>query len=180
MMQYTKAYEMFDNVLELDGEHEYAYLNRGIALYYGARPQLAVTDLRSFLDFAPDDPYRVLWLYLAQRDIDVEAALSQLNTSKQALDPQNWAYNLVALYAGDIDEETLLNGISQGVESQQELSQRLCEAYFYLAKLHQAKGEETLATDYFRLALSTNVYEFVEYKYARLELAIMAGEGEPQ
>ena len=27
----------------------------------------------------------------------------------QALDPQNWAYQLVAYYNGDIDEKALLN-----------------------------------------------------------------------
>ena len=42
--------------------------------------------------------------------------------------------------------------------------------------MHQAAGDNYLAADYFRLALATNVHEFVEYKYARLELELMAGE----
>ena len=33
-----------------------------------------------------------------------------------------------------------------------------------------AQGDEDAAKNYFRLALSTNVYEFVEHKYARGEL----------
>ena len=32
------------------------------------------------------------------------------------------------------------------------------------------------STDYFKLALATNVHEFIEYKYARLELELMASE----
>ncbi|MBB1354295.1 lipoprotein NlpI, partial [Pseudoalteromonas sp. SR45-5] len=41
--------------------------------------------------------------------------------------------------------------------------------------MHQAAGELYLASDYFRLALATNVHEFIEYKYARLELELMQG-----
>ncbi|WP_440589853.1 lipoprotein NlpI [Pseudoalteromonas pernae] len=177
MQQYSKAYEMFDSVLELNAEHEYAYLNRGIALYYGERPELAEDDLQAFLNFAPDDPYRVLWVYLAQKAQDSQRAQTSLNNMAQALDPQNWAYKLVAYFKGDISEQDLLSSLADGVESHHEFAERLCEAYFYLAKSHQAQGHNTLASDYFKLALSTNVYEFVEYKYARLELDIMAGEG---
>lgn len=50
---YGRAYEMFDAVLELDEQHEYAYLNRGIALYYGERPALAVQDFKAFLARRP-------------------------------------------------------------------------------------------------------------------------------
>ena len=35
-------------VLELDEDHQYAYLNRGIALYYGGRPELSSQDLEHF------------------------------------------------------------------------------------------------------------------------------------
>lgn len=176
MQQYEKAYEFFDSALELDDQHEYAYLNRGIALYYGHRPLLAADDLNEFLARSPNDPYRVLWLYLAQAEDNQPKALSDLKAHAQGLDESQWAYQLIALYTGDIDEGTFLNSISEGVTTEQEYAQRLCEAYFYLAKRHQAKGNVYLAADYFRLALATNVHEFVEYKYARLELELMAGE----
>ncbi len=176
MQQYEKAYEFFDSALELNEQHEYAYLNRGIALYYGHRPHLAAADLGEFLARSPSDPYRVLWLYLAQAKDDQQQALAELNAHAKGLDEQQWAYQLIAMYLGDIDEKTFLSGISEGVTSEQEYAQRLCEAYFYLAKLYQAKGNTYQAADYFRLALATNVHEFVEYKYARLELELMAGE----
>ena len=175
MQQYEKAYEFFDSALELNEEHEYAYLNRGIALYYGERANLAQSDFDEFLARSPNDPYRVLWLYLAQSQEDKHQALAALKTNAAALDESQWAYQLISLYTGDMSEYTFLSGISEGVKSEQEYAQRLCEAYFYLAKMHQAAGEQFLAADYFRLALSTNVHEFIEYKYARLELELMAG-----
>jgi lipoprotein NlpI len=175
MQQYEKAYEFFDSALELNEEHEYAYLNRGIALYYGDRANLATTDFTEFLARSPNDPYRVLWVYLAQANEDKNQALTELKTNATALDESQWAYQLISLYLGDMSEQAFLAGISEGVNSQQEYAQRLCEAYFYLAKLNQASGSTYIAADYFRLALATNVHEFIEYKYARLELELMAG-----
>ncbi len=175
MQQYGKAYEMFDSVLELNEQHEYAYLNRGIALYYGNRPELASKDLGEFLARSPEDPYRVLWLYLAQSEYQPELAKQTLKQHAGALDKESWAYQLVALYSGEIGEQAFIANLREGVNTPQEYAQRLCEAYFYLGKLYQAQGKQGLAGDYFKLALATNVYEFVEYKYARLELDIMAG-----
>ena len=176
MQQYEQAYEFFDSALELNEQHEYAYLNRGIALYYGDRPSLAQDDLQQFLNRSPSDPYRVLWLYLAQSEADKAQALIDLKANSQGVDESQWGYQLLALYLGDISEFEFLSGIIEGVTSEQEYAHRLCEAYFYLAKMHQAAGDNYLAADYFRLALATNVHEFVEYKYARLELELMAGE----
>lgn len=176
MQQYEKAYEFFDSALELNDQHEYAYLNRGIALYYGARPNLATADLAEFLQRSPSDPYRVLWLYLAQSTDDAEQALVDLKANAQGLDETQWAYGLISLFLGDMSEHSFLSSISEGVSSNNEYAQRLCEAYFYLAKMYQARGQNYEAADFFRLALATNVHEFVEYKYARLELELMAGD----
>jgi lipoprotein NlpI len=60
-----------------------------------------------------------------------------------------------------------------GVTSQQQLTDRLCEAYFYLGKYHSARGNTGVASNYFKLALSTNVFEYVEHRYARLELNLL-------
>lgn len=43
------SYEAFDSALELAPDYDYAFLNRGIALYYGKRPELAVQDLGRIL-----------------------------------------------------------------------------------------------------------------------------------
>ncbi|MCQ8877218.1 lipoprotein NlpI [Pseudoalteromonas shioyasakiensis] len=176
MQQYEKAYEFFDSALELNEQHEYAYLNRGIALYYGDRANLATADLAQFLARSPSDPYRVLWLYLAQSNDNAEQALIDLKANAQGLDETQWAYSLISLYLGDMSEQSFLSGVGEGVSSNEEYAQRLCEAYFYLAKMYQARGLDYQAADFFRLALATNVHEFVEYKYARLELELMTGD----
>lgn len=171
---YGRAYEMFDAVLELDEQHEYAYLNRGIALYYGERPALAVQDFKAFLARAPKDAYRIMWLYLAQSQVDPELAKQTLSANSESLDPNEWSSQLVELYLGTLSEPQFLAQIAEGVSTQEEYAQRLCEAYFYLAKQAQATGDTASAINYFKLALATNVFEFVEHKYARLELDLLA------
>jgi lipoprotein NlpI len=175
LQEYGKAYEMFDAVLELDEQHEYAYLNRGIALYYGDRPALASQDLSAFLSRSPQDAYRAMWLYLAQVKVDPQMAKTQLRNNSDEIDHDKWSSQLVDLYLGDLSETQFLAQISEGIADQQQYAERLCEAYFYLAKLYQARGNEQVAIDFFKLTLATNVYEFVEHKYARLELDILAG-----
>ncbi|CCQ12524.1 Lipoprotein nlpI precursor [Pseudoalteromonas luteoviolacea B = ATCC 29581] len=178
LQQYEQAYEMFDAVIELNEQHDFAYLNRGIALYYGERPDLAQKDFSTFLSHSPNDPYRALWLYLAQSLLNDSDAIATLRANRANLDDTNWGSQIVDLYLGNLKEGDFLANIQEGVDSQQMYAERLCEAYFYLAKLYQARGEQGVAIDFFKLAIATNVYEFVEHKYARLELDIMRAQSE--
>ena len=171
--EFIQAYEAFDSSLDINPEFEFAFLNRGIALYYGGRPDLAVRDLGEFYNRDEHDPYRAIWSFIAQYAIDPEQASSNLQTARRSLDNKNWATLLVDLYLERISEDELLNSLVVGVTSQRQLSDRLCEAYFYLGKYHAARGNRGVASNYFKLALSTNVYEYVEHRYARLELNLL-------
>jgi len=175
-MDFIQAYEAFDATLDINPDMEFAFLNRGIALYYGGRPDLAVRDLGTFYDKNASDPYRALWSYLAASEIDKTQALADLAQQRKNLDESNWATQLVDLYLGTATESELLNTLISGVTSQQQLTDRLCEAYFYLGKYHSAKGNRGVASNYFKLALSTNVFEYVEHRYARLELTLLRDE----
>lgn len=176
--QFEQAYEMFDAVIELNEQHEFAYLNRGIALYYGERADLAAKDFDVFLTKAPSDAYRAVWLYLAQSRLDEVSALAMLRQHRESLDENGWALQIVDLYLGNLSEADFIDNLPVGVDSQQAYAERLCEAYFYLAKLYQSRNEYAVAADFFKLAIATNVYEFVEHKYARLELEMMRGMSE--
>ncbi|MCF2949450.1 lipoprotein NlpI [Paraglaciecola aquimarina] len=177
-MNFIQAYEAFDATLDINPEMEFAFLNRGIALYYGGRPDLAVRDLGEFYNKNAADPYRALWRYLAEIEIDPIVAKQQLTELRKNLDEQNWATKLVDLYLGKVTENELLSALISGVTSQQQLTDRLCEAYFYLGKYHSELGNKGVASNYFKLALSTNVFEYVEHRYARLELNLLRDEND--
>ncbi len=175
-MDFIQAYEAFDASLDINPDMEFAFLNRGIALYYGGRPDLAEQDFVTFYNINASDPYRAIWSYLAASQLNQQTAQAKLAEQRKVLDEDNWATHLVDLYLGRATENELLNTLIKGVTSQQQLTDRLCEAYFYLGKYHSAKGNRGVASNYFKLALSTNVFEYVEHRYARLELNLLRDE----
>lgn len=177
---FTEAFNAFDSVLELDPSYEYAYLNRGVSLYYADRPALAAEDLSVFLNFQPDDPYNSIWLYFSELAAGDLEAKTKLTNRKAMLSDDEWAKYIVGLFLGEISESELLSLASDTSNSSMPLIHKLCEAYFYLAKLSMFEGNLAKAEKYFNLALSTNVYEFVEHRYARLELDLLYVEAVKQ
>ena len=167
---FIQAYEAFDSTLEIDPDYQFAFLNRGIALYYGGRSELAVDDLATFVEMDNSDPFRVLWAYFAHYALSPEQGRAYLETVRPSLDNNHWATSLVDLYRGAVDENEVLSSLIQGIDSQKALTDRLCEAYFYLGKYHSQQGNRGIASNYFKLALSTNVFDYVEHRYARMEL----------
>ncbi|MEW9796767.1 lipoprotein NlpI [Alteromonas sp. CYL-A6] len=169
-MEFIQAYEAFDSTLEIDPDYDFAFLNRGIALYYGGRSELAVNDLGKFLAKDESDPFRALWAYFAHYEISPADGKAYLDNVRPALDDGHWATSLVDLFRSEVSENDVLNSLLNGVTSQNALTDRLCEAYFYLGKYHTQRGNRGVASNYFKLALSTNVFDYVEYRYARMEL----------
>ncbi|OUS31337.1 lipoprotein NlpI [Thalassotalea sp. 42_200_T64] len=171
--EFLQAYEAFDSAIELDQQHEYAYLNRGIALYYGGRAELALADLQMFQLQQQNDPYRIAWLYLIENELDPVVAKNNLRENLDSLEHDSWANNILRLFIGDIGEQEFVAGLTLGVKTHKELIDRLCEAYFYLGKYNLLDNNHDVSSDYFKLALSTNVYEFIEHRYAKLELELI-------
>jgi lipoprotein NlpI len=173
--EYASAYEAFDGVLELAPNYDYAYLNRGIALYYGDRNDLATKDMQAFYAGDNKDGYRALWLYLIDFNDDAVEAKKQLAENRKNLDNDAWATVIVDYYLGTKSHDEVFAAAKVGLTHPKEYAERLCEAYFYLAKMAIENKQYQDAANYFRLALATNIYDFVEHRYARIELAKVKG-----
>lgn len=173
MQEFTQAYDAFDSVLDLKPEHEYAHFNRGISLYYGDRADLAIKDFKSFHKQQTNDPYRLLWLFFAESKLDKTQAKIMLNDGEQYIADNVWAKRIIKLYLDEISLTQFTQELTVGITNQKALTERLCEAYFYLGKLSLLRDQKQNAANYFKLALGTNVYEFVEHRYARLELDLL-------
>lgn len=177
--QFDEAFDAYDSIAQLDPENNYVLLNRGIALYYGQRYELAIDDLVSAYKDEPNDPFRSLWLYYPEYQVNAEQALqSAKQRYKQHID-DDWSWNIVALYSQDLNEAELLAKLFDGLDNNdpsynQRLAHRLTEAYFYLGKYKLLMNDNSAAESYFKLALSNNVYEFIEHGFARLELTKLA------
>lgn len=169
--QFDYAFEAYEATLELDPDHPYAYLNRGVAAYYDSRFDLAIDDLRYYFEQSPEDPYRVLWLYLAEVEQDVYQARNNLAQRRIAHGGEEWGWVLSDLMLGAISPVDFIDQhAARDLNENETLAERMCEAYFYLGKQQQLAGQHQLATVYFRLALTTGVYMFLEHRYAGLEL----------
>ena len=173
--QFDEAYDAYDSIEELDPDNSYVFLNRGIALYYGERYGLAIADLAQAYKEQPNDPFRSLWLYFPEYELNPEQALISVQQRYQQRVDDSWAWQIVALYAQQISETEFLQGLADGLDSDsqehnQKLARRLTEAYFYLGKYRLLQGDKVVAANYFKLALANNVYEYIEHGHARLEL----------
>lgn len=167
---FDAAYEAFDSTLELNVRHPFAQRNRGIALYYGGRFDLAFEDLNAHYQQNINDPYRVIWLYLTELEQDPAAAAEKLRSRYDVADHQDWGWQIVRLYLNDITESEFLSQIAIESEGNDILAERLTEAYFYLGKRYHFNKDFSSALMLYKLTLAGNVYEFVEHRFALLEL----------
>ena len=165
------AYESFDSTLDLAPDHPYAHRNRGIALYYGERYDLANDDLLPHYQQDIDDPYRVIWLYINDLKYTPQQAHTLLQQRYTASDKQDWGWQIVRMYLGEISEEQFLTEIAEQSQSNEQLALRLTEGYFYLAQIYQHNQDYPTAIMLYKLALSGNVYEFIEHRLSLLELS---------
>ncbi|PWW06013.1 lipoprotein NlpI [Mangrovibacter plantisponsor] len=176
---FDAAYEAFDSVLELDPTYNYAYLNRGIALYYGGRYRLAQDDLLAFYHDDhddPNDPFRSLWLYLDESKLNEQQAKDALRQRFNKSDREQWGWNIVEFYLGDISESTLMERLKADATDNTSLAEHLSETNFYLGKHYLSLGDKDSAAALFKLALANNVHNFVEHRYALLELSLLGQE----
>jgi len=173
--QFDEAYDAYDSVEQLEPDNGYVALNRGIALYYGERYSLGITDLTAAYVDKPNDPFRTLWAFYPEFELTPKQATKELSQRFAQRVDDNWSWNIVALYAQQITEKQLLGKVKDELSSNSAdynklLAQRLTEVYFYLGKLKLLQGNDVAAETFFKLSLANNVYEFIEHGYARLEL----------
>ncbi|QTF09982.1 lipoprotein NlpI [Brenneria izadpanahii] len=173
---FDAAYEAFDSVLELDPTYNYARLNRGIALYYGGRYLLAQDDLLAFYRDDPNDPFRSLWLYLAEREINPETAKVALQKRYDGAQKGPWGWNIVEFYLDGISEKVLMTRLQEEATDNTSLAEHLSETDFYLGKHYLSLGDKNTALALFKLTVANNVHNFVEHRYALLELALLGQE----
>lgn len=170
--RFADAYDAYDAVIELDPEEKYAYFNRGIALYYGNRAQLSIPDLEKFYSFNHNDPFRMAWLYLSEREaLGQDIARTKLQERLCKVNEEvSWGLEVLEFFAGKLSSEQLIANLKAADIDKPELSRRLCEAYFYMAKEAQYQGNYKRAYDLFHLCIATNVTGYLEYRYALLEV----------
>lgn len=169
--EYDEAFDAFDSAIELSDAIPYSYLHRAIGLYFVTRYEAAHDDIEYFYQLDKNDPYRVLWRYIINSKVDAKLAIEQLNEAQAIPEDRRFAWAIIAVINGKMSEEAFFNNIANGIKTNKELAQRLCEAYYYLAQWHINNDNLNKGIYYFKLSAATNVKDFIEYKYALVGLA---------
>lgn len=73
---------------------------------------------------------------------------------------------------GNINEQTLMDRLKADATDNTSLAEHLSETNFYLGKYYLSLGDLDSATALFKLAVANNVHNFVEHRYALLELSL--------
>ena len=169
---YDSSIDAFNAVLELDPDYDYTRLNRGLSFYYSGRYSEAERDLLRFYEADKTDPYRVLWLYFNELELQPGEAKDNLVKRAGGLSKDFWGTNIVAYLLGDFTLEQLrLKMNAQAEPNTAQYAEILTETYFYLAKQTLKMNQVGEAISLFRLAVANQVYNFVEYRFALFELA---------
>lgn len=164
------AYEALDSALELDPTNQFAERNLAIALYYGQRYDQAYEIALKHYNDAPMDPYRAVWLYWIGLEIDPIKATEQFRTQYQQRVGEDFGWELAGVILKETPDDVFLKEIISGTRTNLALAEKLTEGYFYLAKRYQYEGDYSDAIALYKLAMAGNVYEFVEHRYAFVEL----------
>lgn len=170
---FDAAFDSFDSVFELDPTYNNAYFNRGSTFYYAGRYEMAQKDLLAFYYMAPNEPYRTLWLYLAERELNEKQAKIELQRRYDVAVKEEWEWDIVSFYLGSISEQQLMNRLAIEVTDNTALAEHLSEVHFYLGKYYQSQGDINAASTLFKLSIANNVHNFIEHRYSLLELALL-------
>jgi len=173
---YDEAFDAFDSAIELSEQMHYSYLHRAAGLYQVKRYSLASRDINRFYELDKTDPYRILWRYIIDSKIDATTALLNLEKERVASGDNRYAWTLIDVIAGRLSEKEFFELVGRNVKSNKEMAQRLCEAYFYLGYWYKYAGNLEQAIYYFKLTTTTNIHEFIEYKYALMALSSIQEE----
>ena len=111
-----------------------------------------------------------------EREIDPKKADVALQQRYDKANRGQWGWNIVEFYLGNISEKTLMERLKADATDNTSLAEHLSETDFYLGKHYLSLGDKDTASALFKLTVANNVHNFVEHRYALLELALLGQE----
>jgi len=169
--QYPQAFQDFATAQQLSPKNTSIYALRGSLNFLLGHFNDAVADYRYYLSLKPDDMYRMLWLYLSEKYLDINQPTDLAQYSKN-LNLDVWPGALVKLYLGQVRAEDYLNAFKKNMSNMK--PEMLCEGFYYLGQYLLLTGNKQLAADAFRQAVKSNAKRTVEYEFGLAYLARLA------
>lgn len=167
-----EAVRHYDRALTIFPNYGAAATNRGVIVFASGNAEEAVPNFVLAGQWAPNNLYYKIWLYLARARLGNQSARKDLDISTSSFN-QTWPYGVVKLFLGqEGPDETLREAATPNAA---------CEAAFYIGEWHLLQGGDDTATTEHRLAAkrflkeaaSTCPHSFQEWIAASVELQRM-------
>ena len=161
--QYDAAFADFKQALSRDPGNASAYNTRGALNFLLGRYQDAVTDFKHYLKLRPDDSYRLLWLYMSEKNLNPDKP-GDLANYVEGVNLDIWPGAMVRLFLGEVPVDNVIKALTDNLGKWNNGSR--CEAYFYLGQYYLLQGDRNKALQYFRKAVATKATGYMEYEFA--------------
>ena len=155
-----RAIADFGQAIKIDPKHIDALNSRGRAYFYKGDFAAAAADLLNSSKLT-DDPYTVLWRFLARTRAGQDAT-SELSENAARLKNKNWPYAVIEFYLGKRSLEAMREAATNPNEK--------CEADFYAGEWHLMHGNKADARSGLQAAADACPKSFYEYFGAVAEL----------
>jgi lipoprotein NlpI len=161
MHEVDKAIADFNRAVELNPKNAITLRALGAAKFDAGDFKAAYGDLRRSLELK-DDPYTMLFRYLALARAGETLAAAELELNSVRLKTKEWPYAVIEFYLGKRSLELTLNAAEKPT--------RKCEAQFYIGERYVLQYKSAEAQDALEKAAGTCPKDFLEYDSAQAEL----------
>jgi lipoprotein NlpI len=150
-------------------EQDGTLYQQGRAKYYLGDFASAAQDFEARIKQAGsrDKAYAWLWLNMTYNQLGQENR-EKIRGYSDEIKLSEWPMPLVKYYRGDIDEGALIKAAQDANNSKQRW--QLCEAHYFIGQRYLHAKDVRAARKAFERARETEVFEFIEYRAAGVEL----------
>ncbi|PCJ21977.1 MAG: hypothetical protein COB04_02030 [Gammaproteobacteria bacterium] len=165
--RHDEALDDLQKAIELDPVDFHPYKARGDLYFSIGRYEQAVEDYETYLRVHYEDPYRMIWHFLANEVLTGQGAQALKKYSSQ-VNVDQWPGVIISMYLDEGSVNQVLD-LLPGELNEQSRGQ-YCEAYFYIGQHYLMQGKRELAKQFFVKAVDTDAKRYLEYESARQEL----------
>lgn len=163
-----------DQSIALDPQNPASFMARGLVRDLSGDFSGALEDHeKSMTAQTPHTAYTGFWSALLRQRLHSAAKAQDLAAGLDETSDE-WTKTIARFLGGSCDEPALLAAAATGQDNV--TTKRRCEAFYYAGMLRLlAKNDPIGACELFEKCVATNVTDFSEYRFAKVELARLAG-----
>ena len=165
---YDRAIARLNKASQLAPDFAWPIFLRGMVKVAQGRPADAVPDFAFSAKHDLEDAGYLIWLYIAQARSG-DDGLSTLAENAARLDFEEWIEQVISMYLGKIDPETVANA-ARKITKREELMEK-CRMLFYVGQYYLIHGDVDKAVPYFNSTVDVGILDCPELTIAKTELA---------